>query len=77
MIQKLADAIHQGTGCDDVVAYQTAKSLVEDGWVQVDRGAELPAKYSEGMSEIARNGYMLAQAEILKDGWVKEVKDGK
>ena len=40
MIQKLADLIHQGTGCDDVVAYQVAEQLVKEGFTLVDRDRE-------------------------------------
>lgn len=41
----------------------------------VDRKAELPTKYGEGMSEIAKTGYKMAHAEINYECWIKEVKE--
>ena len=83
MIQKLADAIHQGTGCDDVVAYQVAEQLVKEGFILVDRDAKLPEtlidelEYGDATCFDFRWGVSARTKDMLEEGWVKEIKDGK
>ena len=36
----------------------------------IDRDKEVPTAYGEGMSEMAKTGYMMAQAEMRNEGFV-------
>ncbi len=81
MRQKLADAIHQGTGCDHIVAYQVAEQLVKEGFTLIDRDAKLPEtlidelEYGDATCFNFRWGVSARTKDMLNASWVKEVKD--